>query len=159
MANIEARLRSAGISLPDVIPPVVEGYSPSFAPFVRTGSQVHLSGRLAKRGDKVLEGKVGGNISLEEGKTAARDVAIELLSILDHSAGGLDRVTRIVKVVVFVNGAAGFTEPHRVADGASQLLVDILGEPGRHARSAVVAAELPFGACLEIEMIAEVADT
>jgi enamine deaminase RidA (YjgF/YER057c/UK114 family) len=158
MANIDARLRSAGISWPDVIPPVVEGYSPSFAPFVRSGSQVHISGRLAKRGDKVLEGKVGGSISLEEGKAAARDVAIELLSVLNHAAGGLDRVTRIVKIVVFVNGAPGFTDPHRVADGASQLLVDILGEPGRHARSAIVAAELPFGACLEIEMIAEIVE-
>jgi enamine deaminase RidA (YjgF/YER057c/UK114 family) len=157
MSGIEERLRSAGISLPDVIPPVVEGYTPAFAPFVRSGSHVHISGRLAKRGDAILAGKIGGDLSLEEGKAAARDVAIELLSVHNHAAGGLDRVSRIVKIVVFVNGAPGFTDPHRVADGASQLLVDILGENGRHARSAIVAADLPFGACLEIEMIAEIA--
>jgi enamine deaminase RidA (YjgF/YER057c/UK114 family) len=158
MSDIEQRLRSAGIVLPDVIPPVVEGYTPSFAPFARSGSQVHISGRLAKRGNDILEGKVGSNLSLEEGKAAARDVAIELLSVLNQAAGGLDRVSRIVKIVVFVNGAPGFTDPHRVADGASQLLVEIMGENGRHARSAIVAADLPFGACVEIEMIAEIAD-
>jgi enamine deaminase RidA (YjgF/YER057c/UK114 family) len=155
MTTIEERLRSARISLPDLIPPVVEGYTPSFAPFIVSGSQVHISGRLAKRGDEILAGKVGGGLSLEEGKAAARDVAVELLSVLNHAACGLDRVSRIVKILVFVNGAPGFTEPHRVADGASQLLVEILGEAGRHARSAVVAADLPFGACLEIEMVAD----
>ena len=156
MANIEERLRSAGISLPDVIPPVVEGYTPFFAPFIRTGSQVHISGRLAKRGDAILSGKIGSDISLEDGKAAARNIAIELLSVLKHASGDLDCVSRIVKILVFVNGAPGFTDPHRVADGASQLLVEILGETGRHARSAVVAADLPFGACLEIEMTAEI---
>jgi len=159
VATIEEKLHSAGIVLPDVIPPVVEGYAPSFAPFVRSGPQVHISGRLAKRGDKILAGKIGSGISLDEGIAAARDVAIELLSVLDQASGGLDRVSRIVKILVFVNGAPGFTEPHRVADGASKLLVDILGETGRHARSAVVAADLPFGACVEIEMVAEIADT
>ena len=85
MASIEENLRSAGISLPDVIPPVVEGYTPSFAPFVRTGAQVHISGRLAKRNDQILEGKIGGGLSLEDGKAAARDVAIELLSVLKQA--------------------------------------------------------------------------
>ncbi|HET9394739.1 MAG TPA: RidA family protein [Nitrospiraceae bacterium] len=158
MSKTEDRLSSAGISLPDVMPPVVAGYEPSFQPFIRTGSQVHVSGRLAKRDGEIFEGKIGRDISLEEGKAAAREVAIELLSVLSHASGGLDRVSRIVKIVVFVNGASGFTEPHRVADGASQLLVDILGECGRHARSAITAADLPFGACVEIEMIAEIVD-
>ena len=158
MADIAENLHSAGITLPDVVPPVVEGYTPAFAPFIRAGSQIHISGRLAKRGDEIFAGKLGAGISLEEGRAAARDVAIELLSVLNQAAGGLDRVSRIVKILVFVNGAPGFIDPHRVADGASQLLVEILGEPGRHARSAVVAADLPFGACLEIEMIAEITD-
>jgi enamine deaminase RidA (YjgF/YER057c/UK114 family) len=150
MADIAENLHSAGITLPDVVPPVVGGYTPAFAPFIRAGSQIHISGRLAKRGDEIFAGKLGAGISLEEGRAAARDVAIELLSVLNQAAGGLDRVSRIVKILVFVNGAPGFIDP--------QLLVEILGEPGRHARSAVVAADLPFGACLEIEMIAEIAD-
>jgi enamine deaminase RidA (YjgF/YER057c/UK114 family) len=157
MTSIKKRLRSAGITLPDVMPPVVEGYAPAFAPFVRSGGQVHISGRLAKRGDSILAGKLGSDLTVDEGKAAARDIAIELLSVLNGAANGLDRISRIVKIVVFVNGAPGFTEPHRVADGASQLLVEILGDAGRHARSAIVAADLPFGACLEIEMIAELA--
>ena len=156
MTKIDEKLRSAGIVLPDLIPPVVDGYAPAFEPFTRTGSQVHISGRLAKRGDKILHGKVGTDLTLEEAKAAARDVAVELLSVLRHACGDLDRVSRIIKILVFVNGAPGFTEPHRVADGASQLLVDVLGDAGRHARSAVVAADLPFGACVEIEMVAEI---
>lgn len=158
MPTVEERLRSAGIALPDVVPPVLDGYKPAFAPFTRSGSQIHISGRLAKRGEHIFAGKVGADIGLEEAKEAARDVAIELLSVLQDASGDLERV-RAVKIVVFVNGAVGFVDPHKVADGASQLLVEILGDSGRHARSAITAADLPFGACLEIEMVAEIAES
>jgi enamine deaminase RidA (YjgF/YER057c/UK114 family) len=159
MPSAEEKLRSMGVTLPDVLPPVVAGYVPAFAPYVRTGSHIHISGRLAKRGQEILIGKIGGDLTLEHGKAAARDVAVELLAVLKHAAGGLDRVSRIVKLFVMVNGAPGFTQPHRIVDGASELLVEVLGEPGRHARSAMVAADLPFGSCLEIELIAEVLET
>src|SRR6202166_5054447 len=137
MSTIDERLRGLDIALPDVMPPVVDGYVPAFAPFVRSGDQIHLSGRLGKKDGKPLFGKVGEEISLEQGKVAARGVAIELLAVLKAAAGDLDNVRRIVKLLVMVNGAPNFTEPHRVADGASELLVQVFGERGIHARSAV----------------------
>jgi enamine deaminase RidA (YjgF/YER057c/UK114 family) len=159
MSPIDERLKSLNIVLPDVMPPVVDGYVPAFAPFVRSGDQIHLSGRLGKEGGKPLCGKVGEEISLEQGKVAARGVAIELLAVLKAAVGDLDKVRRIVKLFVMVNGAPSFTEPHRVADGASELLVQVFGERGIHARSAVSVAQVPFGACVEIDMIAEIEAT
>jgi len=156
MSPIDERLKSLNIVLTDVMPPVVDGYVPAFAPFVRSGDQIHLSGRLGKEGGKPLCGKVGGEISLEQGRVAARGVAIELLAVLKAAVGDLDKVRRIVKLFVMVNGAPSFTEPHRVADGASELLVQVFGERGIHARSAVSVAQVPFGACVEIDMIAEI---
>jgi enamine deaminase RidA (YjgF/YER057c/UK114 family) len=152
-------LKSLNIVLPDAVPPVVDGYVPVFAPFVRSGDQIHLSGRLGKEGDKLLCGKLGAEISLEQGKLAARAVAIELLAVLKAAIGDLDNVRRIVKLFVMVNGTPTFTEPHRVADGASELLVQLFGERGVHARSAVSVAQVPFGACVEIDMIAELEAT
>jgi enamine deaminase RidA (YjgF/YER057c/UK114 family) len=108
---------------------------------------------------KLLCGKVGEEISLEQGKLAARGVAIELLAVLKAAVGDLDNVQRIVKLFVTVNGAPNFTEPHRVADGASELLVQVFGERGIHARSAVSVAQVPFGACVEIDMIAQLRAT
>ena len=159
MSSIDERLKTLGIVLPDVIPPGVDGYVPAFAPFVRSGDQIHLSGRLGKRDGKPLCGKVGEEISLEQGKVGARGVAIELLAVLKVAVGDLDNVRRIVKLFVMVNGAPNFTEPHRVADGASELLVQVFGERGIHARSAVSVAQVPFGACVEIDMIAELRAT
>jgi len=159
MSPIDERLKTLGIVLPDVMPPVVDGYVPAFAPFIRSGDQIHLSGRLGKEDGKTLCGKVGGEISLEQGKVAARGVAVELLAVLKGAAGDLDNVRRIVKLLVMVNGAPNFTEPHRVADGASELLVQVFGERGIHARSAVSVAQVPFGACVEIDMIAELMAT
>jgi enamine deaminase RidA (YjgF/YER057c/UK114 family) len=146
----DERLRALDLVLPDVVPPVVDGYVPAFDPFVRSGDQIHLSGRLGKEGGKPLCGKVGGEISLEQGKVAARGVAVELLAVLKGAVGDLDKVRRIVKLFVMVNGAPNFTEPHRVADGASELLVQVFGERGIH---------VPFGACVEIDMIAELRAT
>jgi len=159
MSAIDERLRALDLVLPDVVPPVVDGYVPAFAPFVRSGDQIHLSGRLGKEDGKPLCGKVGGEISLEQGKVAARGVAVELLAVLKGAVGDLDNVRRIVKLLVMVNGAPNFTEAHRVADGASELLVQVFGERGVHARSAVSVAQVPFGACVEIDMIAELRAT
>ena len=102
---------------------------------------------------------MGEEISLEQGKVAARGVAIELLAVLKAAVGDLDNVRRIVKLFVMVNGAPNFAEPHRIADGASELLVQVFGERGIHARSAVSVAQVPFGACVEIDMIAELRAT
>src|SRR4029077_1769475 len=110
MSPIDERLKSLNIVLPDVMPPVVDGYVPAFAPFVRSGDQIHLSGRLGKGDGKPLCGKVGEEISLEQGKLAARGVAIELLAVLKAAVGDLDHVRRIVKLFVMVNGAPNFTE-------------------------------------------------
>src|SRR5437763_17111976 len=156
MSPIDERLKSLDIVLPDVMPPVVDGYVPAFAPFVRSGGQMYLSGRLGKKDGKPLCGKVGGEISLEQGKVAARHVAIELLAVLKAAIGDLGGVRRIVKLFVMVNGAPDFTEPHRIGDGASELLFQVFGEQGIHARSAVSVAQAPFGACVEIDMIAEI---
>lgn len=156
MSLIDDRLRMLGIVLPDAMPPVAGGYAPVFLPFVQTGDQVHLAGRLSKRNGDLLCGKVGAEFTLEQSKLAARDVAIELLAVLKSAVGDLDRVRKIVKLFVMVNCTSQFTEPHRVADGASELLVEVFGEQGRHARNAVGVTQLPFGACVEIDMLASV---
>jgi enamine deaminase RidA (YjgF/YER057c/UK114 family) len=140
------------------MPPVVEGYRPAFAPFVRSGYQVHLSGRLGKRNGKLLCGKVGTDVTLEEAQCAARETAVELLAVLKSGTGDLDRVRRIVKLFVMVNSAPGFTSPHSVADDASRVFTEVFGERGLHARSAIGVAQVPFGACLEIDLIAELED-
>jgi enamine deaminase RidA (YjgF/YER057c/UK114 family) len=159
MSPVHERLKTLGIVLPDVMPPVVDGYVPAFAPFIRLGDHIYLSGRLGKEDGKPLCGKVGEEISLEQGKVAARGVVIELLAVLKTAVGDLDNVRRVVKLFVMVNGAPNFTEPHRVADAASELLVQVFGERGIHARSAVGLAQVPFGACVEIDMIAELGAT
>src|SRR5437879_12655496 len=146
MSTIDERLRGLDIALPDVMPPVVDGYVPAFAPFVRFGDQIQLSGRLGKEDGKPLCGKVGEEISLEQGKLAARGVAIELLAVLKAAAGDLDNVRRIVKLFVMVNGAPNFTEPHSVAAGAAELLVQVFGERGIHARSAGSVEQVRLGA-------------
>jgi enamine deaminase RidA (YjgF/YER057c/UK114 family) len=159
MSHIDERLKALNIVLPDVMPPVVDGYVPAFAPFTRSGNQIYLSGRLGKEGGKLLCGKVGDEISVDQGKLSARHVAIELLAVLKAAIGDLGGVRRIVRLFVMVNGAPHFIEPHRIADGASELLVQVLGERGIHSRSAVSVVQVPFGACVEIDMIAEIEAT
>ena len=122
---------------------------------MRSGDQVFLSGRLGEGGGTLLCGKVGDEISLDRAKLAARHAAIELLAVLQAAAGDLGCVRRIVKLVDMVNGKPTFTEPRRVADGASELIVQVFGERGIHARSAICVAQVPFGACVEIDMIAD----
>ena len=157
ITNIEARLAELNIVLPDVAPPVVSGYTPMFAPWVRSGSGalVSVSGRLAKKDGVVWSGKLGRELTVRDGQEAARGVAIELLAVLREAAGDLNRVKQIVRLLVLVNGTEDFQQPHEVANGASELFVQLFAERGMHARTAMCAAQLPFGACVEIELLAE----
>ncbi|MBL8299003.1 MAG: RidA family protein [Rhodanobacteraceae bacterium] len=159
MSNISERLNALGIELPDVMPAVVDGYAPAFVPFVISGNQVHLSGRLGKKNGQLLCGKVGDSITLDEARLSARNTAIELLAVLSSAIGDLNRVERIVKLFVMVNTGSNFLDPHRVADGASELLKQVFGERGQHARSAIGVAQVPFGACVEIDLIVEISNT
>lgn len=150
--SIEQRLQTLGITLPPVAVPAA-----AYVPFVRTGNQIFLSGHIAKKDGQVWVGKLGLNMTTDEGKLAARAVAIDLMGTLAVAAGGLDKVVRIVKVMSLVNSTPEFTEHHLVTNGCSELLGEVFGEKGVHARSAFGVAQIPLGACVEIELIAEVA--
>lgn len=151
--SIAARLQSLGIALPPVGVPAA-----AYVPFVRTGDLVFVSGHIAKREGKPWVGQLGVTMDTAEGQAAARAIAIDLMGTLAAAAGGdLERVRRIVKVMSLVNSAAHFTEHHLVTNGASELLVQVFGpEIGAHARSAFGVAQIPLGACVEIELVAEV---
>jgi enamine deaminase RidA (YjgF/YER057c/UK114 family) len=146
------KLKSLGITLPDLTPP-----GAVYVPFVRTGNLVYLAGHIAKRDGQAWVGRLGENMDTAQGKAAARAVAIDLMGTLRAAVGDLDRVERIVKLLVLVNSAPTFTEQHLVANGASELLVEVFGERGPHARSAFGIAQIPQGACVEIELIAQAA--
>ena len=150
--SIEQRLQTLGITLPPVAVPAA-----AYVPFVRTGNHIFLSGHIAKKDGQVWVGKLGQNMTTEEGKQAARAVASDLMGTLAVAAGGLDKVVRIVKVMSLVNSTPEFTEHHLVTNGCSELLGEVFGEKGVHARSAFGVAQIPLGACVEIELIAEVA--
>ena len=150
--SITARLQSLGITLPPVAVPAA-----SYVPYAQTGKQIFLSGHIAKKDGKVWTGKLGLDMTTEEGKQAARAVAIDLMGTLAVAAGGLDNVVRIVKVMSLVNSTTEFTEHHLVTNGCSELLGEVFGEKGVHARSAFGVAQIPLGACVEIALIAEVA--
>lgn len=154
-SSVHQRLAALGIELPSALPPVAQGYRPAFVPFRRSGSQIHVSGRLAKRAGQVWGGKVGADLSLALAQQAARGIAIELLSVLHEATGDLEQV-RLVKLFAMVQGAVDFIAPHEVADAASELLVAVLGEHGAHARSAISVVACPFGACVELELLAEI---
>lgn len=156
--TIDERLAALSIALPDALPPIVAGYTPVFAPWVRTGNLISVSGRLAKKDGVVWRGKLGRDLTVQEGQQASRNVAIELLATLRAAAGDLDRVRQIVRLLVIVNATLDFEEPHTVANGASELFVQLFGPRGLHARSAMCAAQLPFGACVEIELQAEIGE-
>jgi len=158
MTTVYERLKALQITLPDVQPPVADGYVTAFVPFVQTGNLVYLAGRLAKKDGKLWSGKVGEQITTLDGKQAARGIAIELLATLQAALGDLDKIKRIVKLMVLVNSTPKFTESHVVANGASDLFLEIFGERGAHARTSFGGAEIPFGACVEIDLIAEVID-
>jgi enamine deaminase RidA (YjgF/YER057c/UK114 family) len=154
MSTVADRLRALGIALPPVATPAA-----AYVPFVRSGNLVFLSGHIAKRDGKPWVGQLGLTMGTEEGQAAARAIAIDLLGTLQAAVGGeLSRVRRIVKVMSLVNSTATFTEQHLVTNGCSQLLVEVFGpDVGAHARSAFGVAQIPLGACVEIELVAEVA--
>ena len=154
--SIDERLSALNIVLPEVAPAIVAGYTPMFAPYVRTGNMLTISGRLAKKDGEVWCGKLGSDLTVREGQEAARGVAIELLAVLRAAAGDLSRVKQIVRLLVLVNGTADFQEPHVIANGALEVFVQLFGERGMHARTAMCAAQLPFGACVEVEIAAEI---
>jgi enamine deaminase RidA (YjgF/YER057c/UK114 family) len=149
----EARLKALGIQLPPAPTPVA-----SYIPAVRTGNLVYLAGQGPLAGGKpTVTGKVGAELTEEEGYKAARATILMSLAALRAEIGSLDRVRRIVKLVGWVNSAPGFTRQPWVINGASDLLVEVFGEAGKHARSSVGANELPFNIPVEIEIIVEVA--
>ena len=151
--TIAARLQALGIELPPLAIPAA-----AYLPFVQTGSLVFISGHIAKKDGKPWVGQLGLTMTTEEGKAAARAIAVDLMGTLQAAAGGdLSRVRRIVKVMSLVNSTSTFTEQHLVTNGCSELLGEIFGDAGKHARSAFGVAQIPMGACVEIELIAELA--
>jgi len=150
----QARLAGLGLVLPPVAAPLA-----AYVPAVRTGSYVYTAGQLPLAEGKLLAtGKVGAQISAEEAARLARTCALNGLAAVASVAGGLSAIRRIVKVTGFVASSPGFTGQPQVLNGASELLLEVLGEAGRHARSAVGVAELPLDAPVEVELIAEVGD-
>jgi enamine deaminase RidA (YjgF/YER057c/UK114 family) len=149
--SVYDKLQDLGITLPPVATPAA-----AYVPFVRTGNLVFLSGHIAKKDGKAWVGQLGKNVSMEEGKAAARAVAIDLLGTLHAAVGDLNKVTRIVKLVSLINSTADFTEQHLVTNGASDLLGQVFGDKGAHARAAFGVAQIPMGACVEIDMVAEI---
>ena len=146
------KLKALGITLPPVSTPAA-----AYVPFVQTGKLVFLSGHIAKKEGKAWVGQLGKTMGTEEGKAAARAIAIDLMGTLHAAVGDLGKITRIVKVMSLVNSTGDFTEQHLVTNGASELLGEVFGPAGSHARSAFGVAQIPMGACVEIELIAEVA--
>jgi enamine deaminase RidA (YjgF/YER057c/UK114 family) len=149
--SVNDKLKELGITLPPVRTPAA-----AYVPYVRSGNLVFLSGHVAKKDGKSWVGQLGKNMNTEEGKAAARAIAIDLMGTLDAAAGGLDKVKRIVKLMGLVNSTGEFTEHHLVVNGASELFAQVFGDKGAHARSAFGVAQIPTGACVEIELIAEI---
>ncbi len=151
--SIQAKLQSLNITLPPVAAPAA-----AYVMYVQTGNTVFISGHIAKKDGKPWVGQLGRDMSTEQGREAARAVAIDLIATLNAACGGdLSRVRRIVKLTSLVNSTPDFTEHHLVTNGCSELLREIFGDAGKHARSAFGVAQLPLGSCVEIEMIAELA--
>jgi enamine deaminase RidA (YjgF/YER057c/UK114 family) len=150
-SSVYEKLNSLEITLPEAAVPVG-----AYVPFVQAGSLVYVSGHIAKRNGKAWVGKLGDGFDVEQGRAAARAVAVDHLGTLNVATGGLDRVRRIVKLMVLVNSSPGFTEQPQVANGASELFVEVFGERGLHPRSAIGVAQLPLGSLVEIELIAEI---
>jgi enamine deaminase RidA (YjgF/YER057c/UK114 family) len=150
--NIYETLAKLGIDLPPVAIPAA-----AYVPFVQTGNLVFLSGHIAKKDGKPWVGQLGKTMATEEGKAAARAIAIDLMGTLHAAVGDLNRIKRIVKLMSLVNSTADFTEQHLVTNGASELFGQVFGDQGAHARSAFGVAQIPMGACVEIELIAELA--
>ena len=149
--SIQSQLDQLGITLPPVAVPAA-----AYVPFVRTGNLVFLSGHIARKDGKPWVGRLGQDMATAQGAEAARAVAIDLMGTLKAAVGDLECVRRIVKVMSLVNSTPDFVEQHLVTNGCSELLAQVFGERGAHARSAFGVPTLPLGACVEIELIAEV---
>jgi len=150
--TVEEKLRAMGLELPEPPKPVA-----SYVQCVQTGNLVFVSGQVPRvKGELPYRGKVGAELSIEQGQQAARACALNALSQVKQEIGDLARLRRVVKLTVFVASASGFQEQPKVADGASQLLAELLGEKGQHARATVGVNELPLGVAVEMDMIVEV---
>lgn len=149
--NVYDQLAALNITLPAVAVPVA-----AYVPFVQSGNLMFLSGHIPRKDGQVVVGQLGKNMTTEEGKAVARAVAIDLMGTLHAAVGDLNKVKRIVKVMSLVNSTADYTEQHLVTNGCSELLAQVFGTAGIHARSAFGVAQIPLGACVEIELIAEV---
>ena len=150
--SVYDKLSELHIQLPPVAVPAA-----AYVPFVQTGKLIFLSGHIAKKDGKPWVGQLGRTMQTVEGKEAARAVAIDLLGTLHAAVGDLNKIQRIVKVMSLVNSTPDFVEQHLVTNGCSELIGQIFGEKGAHARSAFGVAQLPMGACVEIELVAELA--
>ena len=151
--SIEEKLAEKGLSLPDTPAPQA-----NYVPFVITGSLVFVSGQISQNAEGLIVGKVGADLSVAEGAAAAETCALSLLAQVKAACGGdLSRLKRVVKLTGFVNSAGDFTQQPQVINGCSDLLVELLGDTGRHSRSAVSAGALPLGVAVEIEGIFEIA--
>ena len=146
----EEKLAQLGITLPAAASPAAV-----YVPFVQSGNLLFLSGHIPKRDGAVVTGQLGRNMQTAEAKQVARAVSIDLLGTLKAAVGDLGRIQRIVKVMGLVNSTPDFTEQHLVINGCSELLGEVFGDKGVHARSAFGVAQIPLGACVEIELIAE----
>lgn len=152
-ATIETRLAALGVTLPAAPAPAA-----NYVPFVVVGDLVHVSGQISSGPDGLITGKLGADLDVAAGAAAARACAIALLAQLKAACGGdLDRLVRVVRLTGFVNSTPDFTDQPKVVNGASDFLVEALGEAGRHARSAVSAASLPLGVAVEIDAIFQIA--
>ncbi|MEG0450052.1 MAG: RidA family protein [Lysinibacillus sp.] len=151
MRNVDDILKEMGIEIPECPKPVA-----AYVPTKTVGNLVYTSGQDCRvNGVLLYEGKVGSDVTIEQGYEAARQTMINCLSAIKAEIGDLNRVKQVVKMLAFVNSAPGFVEQPYVINGASELLIEIFGEDGRHARSAIAANELPFNTCVEIELIVE----
>lgn len=152
MSTIEAKLKNLGISLPDPVAPVA-----NYVPFVITGNQVFVSGQVSIGTDGLITGKLGDDVSLDAGIAAARVCGINLIAQVKAACGGdLDRLARVVKLGGFVNCTHDFIDQPKVVNGASDLMVEVFGDAGRHARAAVGAPALPMNAAVEIDGVFEI---
>jgi enamine deaminase RidA (YjgF/YER057c/UK114 family) len=152
MGTFEDRLVALGIELPDPMPP-----AGTYLPCVRSGGLLYVGGHGPVAGRNIVRGKVGGDLTLEEGRDAARLTGLSILASVRQELDSLDGLRRLVKVFGMVNCAPGFNQTPAVIDGCSDLFVEIFGDAGQHTRSAVGVAELPFDIAVEIELIAELA--
>ena len=153
MSTIETKLAELGVTLPDAPAPAA-----NYVPFVQSGNLVHVSGQISNGPDGLIKGRLGDSMSVDDGAKAAKTCAIALLAQLKAACGGdINRLVRVVKLNAFVASAPDFHDQPKVVNGASDFLVEALGDVGRHARSAVGVAALPLGVAVEIDAVFEIA--